>query len=167
MSETPREWKYLERRPGSSYQQLCIKGKRIWAWTLYCESFVEKEPRTPEQLAEDWDIPVEAVREAIEYCASDPPELREDKRKDDILSEAIGMNDPAIRSSGKPRPLPTEERARLGLCGCTSTTTASILASSDCYAVTATMSRSQPTWGWPATATRSTWPTPFVTGEPF
>src|SRR5207237_9528971 len=60
MSEKPREWKYLERRPGSSYQQLCIKGKRIWAWTLYCESFVEKEPRTPEQLAADWGIPVEA-----------------------------------------------------------------------------------------------------------
>ena len=113
MSETPREWKYLERRPGSSYQQLCIKGKRIWAWTLYCESFVEKEPRTPEQLAMDWDIPVEAVREAIEYCASNPPELREDKRKTDLLSEATGMNDPAIMYTGKPRSLSTEERARL------------------------------------------------------
>jgi hypothetical protein len=51
MSETPRVWKYLERRPGSSYQQLCIKGKRIWAWTLYCEFLNEKEPRTPQQLA--------------------------------------------------------------------------------------------------------------------
>ena len=39
---------YLERRPGSSYQQLCIKGKRIWAWTLYCEFMNEKEPRTPQ-----------------------------------------------------------------------------------------------------------------------
>ena len=50
MSEMPREWKYLERRPGSSYRQLCIKGKRIWAWTLYCEFMSEKEPRTPESL---------------------------------------------------------------------------------------------------------------------
>jgi uncharacterized protein (DUF433 family) len=115
MSDTPRQWKYLERRPGSSYQQLCIKGKRIWAWTLYCESFVEENPRTPEQLAEDWGIPVAAVREAIEYCASDPPELREDQRKTDLLRDAIGMNDPAIRHSGKPRSLSTEDRARLGL----------------------------------------------------
>ena len=114
MAETPRTWKYLERRPGSSFQQLCIKGKRIWAWTLYCESFVEKEPRTPEQLAADWGIPVEAVLEAIEYCASDPPEIREDKRKADILREARGMNDPAVIRSGRPRPLSTEERARLG-----------------------------------------------------
>jgi hypothetical protein len=42
MSETLHSWKYLERRPGSSYQQLCIKGKRIWAWTLYCEFMNEK-----------------------------------------------------------------------------------------------------------------------------
>ena len=110
-----REWKYLERRPGSSYQQLCIKGKRIWAWTLYCESVSEKESRTPEQLAEDWGVPLEAVREAIEYCQSDPPALREDKRKTDILREAIGMNDPAIKYTGKPRSLSTEERARLRL----------------------------------------------------
>ena len=115
MSETPRVWKYLERRPGSSFQQLCIKGKRIWAWTLNCEPFIEPEPRTPEQLAEDWGIPVEAVLEAIEYCTSGPPELAEDKRKDDLLREAIGMNDPAIQRSGKPRSISTEERARLGL----------------------------------------------------
>ena len=75
----------------------------------------EKEPRTPEQLAQDWDVPLAAVREAIEYCQSDPPEIHEDKRKTDILREAIGMNDPAIWRTGKPRPLSTEDRARLGL----------------------------------------------------
>lgn len=115
MSETPRQWKYLERRPGSSYQQLCIKGKRIWAWTLYCETMNAKEPRSPEQLAADFEIPLEAVHEAIAYCQSDPPELREDFRKTQIRREAIGMNDPAIARSGKPRPLSTEERARLGI----------------------------------------------------
>ena len=126
MSDTPRTWKHLERRPGSSYQQLCIKGKRIWAWALYCEYMNEKEPRTPQQLAEDFDEPLEAVQEAIEYCQSGPPELREDHRKQELLSEAIGMNDPAIWRTGKPRPLSTGERVRLGLGGCTSTTTASI-----------------------------------------
>jgi hypothetical protein len=74
-----------------------------------------KEPRTPEQLAADFEIPLEAVQEAIEYCQSDPPEIREDKRKADLLREARGMNDPAVRLSGRPRPLSTEERARLGL----------------------------------------------------
>jgi hypothetical protein len=79
------------------------------------QAFIEKEPRTPEQLAADWGIPVEAVREAIEYCASDPPELREDKRQTDLLAEAIGLNDPAVKCTGKPRSLSTEERARLRL----------------------------------------------------
>jgi hypothetical protein len=74
----------------------------------------EKEPRTPEQIAEDWSVPLAAVWEAIEYCRSDPPELREDHCKDDVLAEAIGMHDPAVRDSGKPRSLSTEERARLG-----------------------------------------------------
>jgi hypothetical protein len=115
MSTTPRHWKYLERRPGSSYEQLSIKGKRIWAWTLYCEFMSEREPRTAQQHATDFCLPLEAVREAIEYCQSDPPELRDDHRKDDLLAEAIGMNDPAIKQSGKPRALSTEERVRLGL----------------------------------------------------
>jgi len=74
-----------------------------------------KEPRTPEQLAQDFALPLEAVQEAIEYCRSDPPEVREDHRKDDLRAEAIGMNDPAIKYSGRPRPLSTEQRVRLGL----------------------------------------------------
>jgi uncharacterized protein (DUF433 family) len=115
MSQSSRAWKYLERRPGSSYRQLCIKGKRIWAWTLYCEFMNDKEPRTQQQLALDFDVSLEAVREAIEYCQADPPEIREDQRKDAILAEATGMDDPATRYSGKPRSLSSAERARLGL----------------------------------------------------
>ena len=115
MSTTPREWKYLARRTGSSYKQLCIKDRRIWAWTLYCEFVREEEGRSAEQLAADFQIPLEAVLEAIEYCRSDPPELLEDKRRDDLLAEATGMNDPNYKYHGKPRPLSTEERVRLGL----------------------------------------------------
>jgi hypothetical protein len=115
MPQTPHEWKYLERRPGSSYKQLAIKGKRIWAWTLYCEFMNEKEPRTPEQLAEDWGVPLGAVQEATAYCQSDPPEIQEDYRRQELRREAIGMNDPAIWRIGKPRPLTTEDRVRLGL----------------------------------------------------
>ena len=63
----------------------------------------------------DFDLPLDAVREAIEYCQTDPPEIRADQHKDDLLAEAIGMNDPAYKLSGKPRPLSTEERVRLGL----------------------------------------------------
>ena len=115
MSETTLGWKYLERRPGSSYQQLAIKGKRIWAWTLYCQFVDAKEPRTPQQLAEDWAIPVDAVHEAILYCRTNPLDFAADQARDEALAEAIGMNDPAVKRSGRPRPLSTEDRAKLGL----------------------------------------------------
>jgi uncharacterized protein (DUF433 family) len=68
MTATHCQWKHLERMPGSSYQQLCVKSKRIWARTLYCEFMNEQEPRLPQQLAQDFEIPLEAVQEAIEYC---------------------------------------------------------------------------------------------------
>lgn len=115
MSEARREWKYLERRPGSRYEQLSIRGKRIWAWTLYCEFMNRNEPRTLEQLAVDWGVPLEAVQEAIAYCQSSPPELSEDRRKDELLAEAIGMKDPSIQRSGRTRPVSIEDRVRLGL----------------------------------------------------
>ena len=58
---------------------------------------------------------MEAVQEAIAYCQTNPPELREDHRKDEALAEAIGMNDPVVQRSGKPRSLLTEKRVSLGL----------------------------------------------------
>jgi hypothetical protein len=61
----------------------------------------EKDPRTPQQLAEDWGVPLEAVQEAIEYCRSDPPELCEDHHKDEVRAEATGMNDPAYKYQHK------------------------------------------------------------------
>ena len=33
---------------------------------------------TPEEIAREYDLPVEAVKEAIAYCQTDPPEIRED-----------------------------------------------------------------------------------------
>src|SRR5438309_11638397 len=99
MSESPQAWRYLERRPGSSYKQLCVKGRRIWAWTLYCEFMNEKEPRTPQQLAEDWGVPLEAVKEASAYCRSDPPALREAHAKQDLLPVGTAMIPPAVGST--------------------------------------------------------------------
>jgi hypothetical protein len=58
---------------------------------------------------------LEAVHEAIAYCQSDPPEIREDLNKDELLADATGMDDPDYKLSGKPRGLSTEERVRLGL----------------------------------------------------
>jgi uncharacterized protein (DUF433 family) len=110
---TRTQWVYLERDPKSSYKQLSIKGRRIRARTLYAAFVNEEEPRTVEQIAADWNVPVPAVEEAIAYCQSNPPEIDEDYRREEAIAEASGMNDPAYRLHPKPKPLSDEDRKRI------------------------------------------------------
>ena len=115
MSAKPsKQWKYLARKPGSNYQQLFIKG-RIATWVIYAETFGDEESaaRTPEELAQDFNLPLEAVLEAIEYCKSDPPEMRTDYEREQALMEATGMNDPNYKYHPSPKILPPEERAAI------------------------------------------------------
>ena len=91
----PMQWKYLEAHPQSSYTQLFVKGTRIRAEIVYSWMY-DVDPggeRTPEQLAADVNLPVEAVREAIAYCESDPPEIEEDHRREEEHLQAIGVLD--------------------------------------------------------------------------
>jgi hypothetical protein len=79
--------KFLRRKPGSSYRQLWIfdKGRYIRARNVYGQYVSEESPRTVEELASDYDLPVGAVREAIAYCEADPPEIREDWEDEERL----------------------------------------------------------------------------------
>ena len=60
------EYKYLQPKPGSNYRQLFVNG-RIRAEILYRET-VGPEPLSPEEVAREYGLPVEAVAEAIDYC---------------------------------------------------------------------------------------------------
>ena len=55
----------------------------------------EEMPMTLEEIAADYDLPLEAVAEAIAYCESDPPELAEDYAREQARIEAAGRNDPS------------------------------------------------------------------------
>jgi uncharacterized protein (DUF433 family) len=109
---TSTQYAYLAENPKSQYRQLFVKGTRIRARVLYgwyaCE-----EPLAPEEIAAEYDLPVEAVREAIAYCESNPAELQEDYAREAALREATGMNAPAYKNQPSPRLLSPEERARL------------------------------------------------------
>jgi uncharacterized protein (DUF433 family) len=111
MSTTP-HWKYLVRKPKSVYKQLFIKDRWVAARTLYGQ-YVGEGARTAEELAEDYNLPLEAVREAIAYCESNPPEIREDWEREEALMEASGMNDPNYKYNPKPRLLSPQELARI------------------------------------------------------
>jgi uncharacterized protein (DUF433 family) len=70
------EYQYLEQRLCHRCRPLYIKGTPLRAETLYRET-VGEEARTPEEVARDFDVPVEAVREAIEYCIKNAAQLRQ------------------------------------------------------------------------------------------
>ncbi len=106
-------YRYLERRPQSAYRSLFIKGTRIRARSVYGDYARAEDPWTPEVIAEQYNIPLEAVKEAIAYCQSNPPELLEDYRHEEALMEASGMNDPEYKKTGKTRPLSPEDFARI------------------------------------------------------
>jgi hypothetical protein len=68
-------YKYLEPRTGTRFQQLFVKGKKFSAETLYRET-VGEESRRPEEVAHDFDVPLEAVLESIAYCEQNADLLR-------------------------------------------------------------------------------------------
>lgn len=112
MSTTSTKYEYLAPNPRSSYKQLFVKGTRIRARILYGK-YAGEEAMTPEEIASDYGLAVEAVREAIAYCESNPPELLEDYAREQALMEATGMNDPRRKHDASPKVPSPQERARL------------------------------------------------------
>jgi uncharacterized protein (DUF433 family) len=112
MSTTSTQYGFLESNPKSAYRQLFVKGTRIRARVLYgwyaCE-----EPMSPEEIAADYGLPVEAVEEAIAYCESNPPELEADYRREEALMQATGMNQPDYKHHPSPKLLSPQEREQL------------------------------------------------------
>jgi uncharacterized protein (DUF433 family) len=113
MSNVPREWKYLGPRRNSSYKQLYLKGRGISARTLYGKFMSETEPMTPEEIAADYSVPLEAILEAIEYCKTDPPEIREDFAREEAILKATGRDDEHYAENVYPKILTPQEWARL------------------------------------------------------
>ncbi len=111
MNQRSTNYVYLAPNPKSSYKQLFIKGTRIRAEAIYGLTVDGSEPMTPEEAAADMGLPLEAVREAIVYCQSNPPEIAEDHRREEARMAATGMNDPNYK--GIPRLLSPQEIAQL------------------------------------------------------
>lgn len=114
---TTTTYQYLEPRPGSSYKQLFVKGTKLRASLIYSAAYPrgDDDDRTPEQVAEDYGIPVAAVYEAIRYCEAKPVEVAYDHRRQDLILEAIGTTHPEYKYRPQElyRPLTAEDRARI------------------------------------------------------
>jgi uncharacterized protein (DUF433 family) len=111
---TATTYQHLEQRCNSSYRQLFIKGTRFRADLVYRAHVHPEEPMTPEELAADFKLPVDAVLEAIDYSRSNPPEVAEDARCEEALMAARGQLDPNYKYDARPRILAPQEVVQLG-----------------------------------------------------
>jgi uncharacterized protein (DUF433 family) len=106
-------YRHLESRPTSTYRQLFVKGTRIRAELIYRAHINADEPMSPEEVAVDFGLPLEAVEEAIEYCRSNPPEIAADLAHEEALMAARGQVDPGYKYDARPRVLAPQELAQL------------------------------------------------------
>jgi uncharacterized protein (DUF433 family) len=65
MNEEQNSYRYLEWRPHRWRKTPYIKGRRIWVWHLLEQMWANN--MTPEEIAQDFGLPVEAVYEALDY----------------------------------------------------------------------------------------------------
>jgi hypothetical protein len=92
-------YEYLEPRHRSNYRQLFYKGLNLRAEVLYRQT-VGLEPRTPEEVAKDYNVPVEAVLEAIDYCKNNEPLLRRERDQTLAKIRQRGLDKPPYAPPG-------------------------------------------------------------------
>jgi uncharacterized protein (DUF433 family) len=85
------QYRYLEPRPRSHYRQLWVKGRHIRAEVLYRFTLGE-EPRTPEEIAHDYALPVEVVHEAIDYAVHNQELLEAERTREAWRMKQLGLD---------------------------------------------------------------------------
>lgn len=80
-TEAQPQYQHLEARPGSNYRQLWLKGRRIRAAVVY-EEIHGPDPRTPEEFAEEYQVPLEAVLEALDYVTRNMPLIQQERERE-------------------------------------------------------------------------------------
>ena len=98
MNETT-NYTYLAPRVGSCYRQFFFKGRNLRAETLY-RATIGSEPMTPEEVAADYDVPVAAVLEAIQYAVSNASLLQKEREEDWVESRVRGLVESPPLNSG-------------------------------------------------------------------
>jgi uncharacterized protein (DUF433 family) len=88
---TPVQYQYLEPRPHSHYRQLWVKGRHIRAEVLY-RCTVGTEPRTPEEVAQDYNLPLEIVQEAIDYAIRNEELLEAERAREAFRRQQLGLD---------------------------------------------------------------------------
>jgi uncharacterized protein (DUF433 family) len=92
-TSTATHYQHLEPRPGSNYRQLFLKGRRIRAAVVH-EAVYGPDPYTPEEFAREYGVPLDAVREAIDYVSNNLPLIEAERDRDAADIQARGLDRP-------------------------------------------------------------------------
>jgi uncharacterized protein (DUF433 family) len=91
------EWTFLVARPHPWRRQLFVKGRRLRTYTVWMD--MQANAMTPEEAADNWDLPLEVIKEILRYCESHRAllemEAEEERRR--LLEEGIRLEPPAAR----------------------------------------------------------------------
>jgi hypothetical protein len=71
-------YQFLEPRTRSHYQQFFVRGRSLRAEILF-RATLGPDPRTSEEVAADFGVPLEAVHEAVHYCLHNEAVLQRER----------------------------------------------------------------------------------------
>ena len=95
--EVQKQYRHLEAHPGSNYRQLFLKGRRIRVDLVYQDTH-GPDAYTPETWAENYQVPLEAVLEALDYVEQNQPVIQADRDREAARLRARGLlNGPPSR----------------------------------------------------------------------
>ncbi len=92
-ASTLTQYLHLESRPGSNYRQLFLKDRRIRAAVVY-EAVHGPDAFTPEEFADDYGVPLEAVREALDFVANNLALIEAEREREAADVRARGLDRP-------------------------------------------------------------------------
>jgi uncharacterized protein (DUF433 family) len=92
-TKTETHYQHLEPRPGSNYRQLFLKGRRIRA-AVVDEAIHGPDPFTPEGFAREYQVPLEAALEALDYVARNRPLIEQERDREAARLHARGIDGP-------------------------------------------------------------------------
>ena len=93
-TKTLTQYQHLEPRLGSNYRTLFLKGRRIRA-AVVDEAIHGPDPRTPEEFGRDYQVPLDAVLEALDYVAQNRPLIEQERDREAANLRARGFERPA------------------------------------------------------------------------
>jgi hypothetical protein len=84
-------YRHLEPRLGSNYRQLFLKGRRIRA-AVVDEAVNGPDPYTPIEFAAAYQVPLEAVFEALDYVAQNRALIKQERDGEAERLRARGLD---------------------------------------------------------------------------